>query len=109
MNSHELTRACSKLEQLAKTLQSDAEIPVILDTLDKLPDLFSATNRSPSQADLSKLHTAELSDLRMSFGKLQQSLVQVEHRLQREHQSILLQLHELSAQWEWAQLSRQSG
>ena len=106
MKQETLLPACSQLERLTTILGSDADLPTILDALDELPRLLSVLNRAFSQllAD-----AADLSRVRTTFCDLQQALLLVDKRLQREHRSILLQLRELSAQQEWAQLSRQSG
>lgn len=109
MIPHEATSTCSQLAHLAAIFGSDAELPIILEALDKLPDLFSALNKALAQAPTSEGDATDLPAIRMTLRDLRQSLIHVEKRLQCEHHSILLQLHELSAQQEWAQLSRQSG
>ena len=106
MTQETLPLACSQLERLTAILGSDADIPTILDALDELPPLFSVLNQAFFQppgdaADLSRVRTAS--------HDLQQALLHVDKRLQCEYRSVLLQLQELSAQQEWAQLSRQSG
>ena len=106
MKQETLLPACSQLERLTTILGSDADIPAILDALDELPRLFSVLNQAFSHRPLD---AAELSRVRTIFRDLQQSLLHVQRRLQCEHRSILLQFQELSAQQEWAQLSRQSG
>ena len=106
MTPETVSRACSQLDRLTAILGSDADIPAILDALDELPHLFSVLNQDISRR---RGDATDLSRVRTAFLDLQQALLHVDKRLQREHRSILLQVRELSAQQEWAQLSRQSG
>ena len=104
----------AQLESTASSMVSAENVSSLLAHLDTLPKSLSQLGRALTQAEPNQSEAAPLRETsappsaRECLLHLQRALIYAQSRLQHEHQSLLTQLHELAAQQEWVETSRQS-